>query len=41
MAIFDADKVSAAFDKGVLKVTLPKSEATRTKSRKIEIKTAR
>lgn len=37
----DADKVSAAFDKGVLKVTLPKSEAMRAKSRKIEIKSAR
>jgi HSP20 family molecular chaperone IbpA len=30
--------VKADFDNGVLKVTLPKSEAMRAKSRKIEIK---
>ena len=35
----DAEKAKAEFEKGVLKVTLPKSEAMRAKSRKIEIKT--
>lgn len=35
----DPDKVKAEFGKGVLKVTLPKSEAMRAKSRKIEVKT--
>lgn len=36
----DADKIEARFDKGVLKVTLPKSDAARENERKIEIKAA-
>lgn len=40
LADIDADKVKASFEKGVLKVTLPKSEAARAKSRRIEIKAA-
>lgn len=36
----DASKVSAAFTKGVLKVTLPKPTAAEAKARKIEIKAA-
>jgi HSP20 family protein len=34
----DADKVRADFENGVLRVTLPKTEASRAKSRKIEVK---
>ena len=34
----DADKVRADFENGVLRVTLPKAEASRAKSRKIEVK---
>jgi HSP20 family protein len=36
----DADKIQAQFDKGVLKVTLPKSAAAIEKERKIEVKAA-
>ncbi|MDP3263605.1 MAG: Hsp20/alpha crystallin family protein [Tabrizicola sp.] len=36
----DADKISAQFDKGVLKVTMPKSPAAIQKERKIEVKAA-
>ena len=35
----DVDKAKADFQNGVLKVTLPKNEAIRARSRKIEIKT--
>jgi HSP20 family protein len=34
----DADKISAAFDKGVLTISLPKSEEAKAKQRKIAIK---
>lgn len=33
----DADKVEAAFNKGVLKVTLPKTPEAQSKARKIEV----
>lgn len=33
----DVDKISASFDKGVLKVTLPKTEKTKSKGRKITV----
>lgn len=36
----DADKVEAAFDKGVLKVTIPKAPASEKPVKKIEIKAA-
>jgi HSP20 family protein len=36
----DADKIEAKFDKGVLKVTLPKSAAAISSERKIEVKAA-
>lgn len=36
----DPEKAKAEYDKGVLKITLPKNDAMRAKSRKIEIKTA-
>lgn len=36
----DADKVVAAFDKGVLTVTLPKSAKAKDSERKIEVKSA-
>jgi HSP20 family protein len=36
----DADKIEARFDKGVLKVTLPKSAAAIENERKIEVKAA-
>lgn len=36
----DAEKVEAAFDKGVLKVTLPKLPAAQAKAQKIEVKPA-
>jgi HSP20 family protein len=36
----DADKIQAQFDKGVLKVTLPKSAAAIEKERKIQVKAA-
>lgn len=36
----DADKVSASFDKGVLKISIAKTEAARTATRKIEVKKA-
>lgn len=36
----DADKIEARFDKGVLKVTLPKSAAAIHEERKIEVKAA-
>jgi HSP20 family protein len=35
-----ADKVEASFDKGVLKITLPKSPESQPKTRKIEVKNA-
>lgn len=37
----DADKIAASFDKGVLKVTLPKAPAAAAKTKKIEIKTGK
>ena len=36
----DGSKVEAAFDKGVLKVTLPKLPAAQAKVQKIEVKPA-
>jgi HSP20 family protein len=36
----DIDRIQAQFDKGVLKVTLPKSAAAIEKERKIEVKAA-
>ena len=36
----DAEKVSASFDKGVLKIAIAKTEAARTATRKIEVKKA-
>ncbi|HRX35835.1 MAG TPA: Hsp20/alpha crystallin family protein [Aestuariivirga sp.] len=36
----DADKINASFDKGVLKVTLPKLPAAKAKVQKIEVKPA-
>jgi HSP20 family protein len=36
----DADKIEARFDKGVLKVTLPKSATAIQKERKIDVKAA-
>jgi HSP20 family protein len=33
----DADKIAASFEKGVLKVTLPKSAQTKTEEKKIDI----
>ncbi len=36
----DAEKISAQFDKGVLKVAMPKSPAAIQKERKIEVKAA-
>lgn len=36
----DADKVDAKFEKGVLKVVLPKLPASQAKTRKIEVKSA-
>jgi HSP20 family protein len=36
----DADRIEAQFDKGVLKVTLPKSAAAIEKERKIDVKAA-
>jgi len=36
----DADKIEAKFDKGVLKVTLPKSAAAISSERKIKVKAA-
>ncbi len=36
----DADKIEARFEKGVLKVTLPKKPEAQKKEKKIEIKTA-
>lgn len=36
----DPKKVSATFDKGVLKVTLPKPEATKQNRRRVEVKPA-
>lgn len=33
----EAEKITAAFDKGVLKVTMPKSAQTRTEEKKIDI----
>lgn len=36
----DADKIAASFDKGVLKVTLPKLPEAKAKVQKIEVKTA-
>ena len=36
----EADKVDAKFDKGVLKVTLPKLPAAKAKAQKIEVKPA-
>lgn len=36
----DVDKISAAFDKGVLKVTLPKLAEAKAKVQKIEVKQA-
>ena len=36
----DADKIGASFDKGVLKVTLPKLPAAKAKVQKIEVKPA-
>lgn len=36
----DAEKVDASFDKGVLKVTLPKLPAAKAKGQKIEVKPA-
>lgn len=35
----DADKVNATFNKGVLKVTLPKPPAAQSKAKKIDVKT--
>jgi HSP20 family protein len=35
----DVDKIAASFDKGVLKVTLPKSGHTKSEEKKIEIAT--
>lgn len=37
--VVDADKVTANFDKGVLRVTLPKLETAQTLSRRIPVKT--
>jgi len=37
----DADKIAASFDKGVLKITLPKTPAASAKTKKIEIKTGK
>ena len=34
----DAEQVSASFDKGLLKITLPKQEAAKTATRKIEVR---
>ncbi|MCB1379821.1 MAG: Hsp20/alpha crystallin family protein, partial [Alphaproteobacteria bacterium] len=39
-AEIDADKVQAAFDKGVLTVTLPKLPEAKSKAQKIEVKPA-
>lgn len=36
----DPDKVNATFNKGVLKVTLPKPPAAQSKAKKIDVKTA-
>ncbi len=36
----DGDKVAARFDKGVLKVTLPKNAEAKKKERKVEVKAA-
>jgi HSP20 family protein len=36
----DADKIEAKFDKGVLKVSLPKTAAAIQEERKIDVKTA-
>jgi HSP20 family protein len=36
----DASKVNASFDKGVLKITLPKLPAAQAKAQKIEVKPA-
>ena len=38
--IGDPEKVKAAFEKGVLKVTLPKPEEVKQKRRRIEVKPA-
>ena len=35
----DTEKVEARFDKGVLKITLPKKPEAQKKEKKIEIKT--
>lgn len=35
----DADKIQANFDKGVLRITLPKTPAAAAKTKKIEIRT--
>jgi HSP20 family protein len=36
----DADKISAAYDKGVLKLVLPKTDSAKKKQRTIEVKAA-
>ncbi len=36
----DTDKIDARFEKGVLKVTLPKKPEAQKKEKKIDIKTA-
>jgi HSP20 family protein len=36
----DASKVEAKFDKGVLKITLPKPAEVKAKTKKIKIKSA-
>ena len=37
----NADKIEARFDKGVLKITLPKVPAAQAKTKKIEVKAAK
>jgi HSP20 family protein len=36
----DADKISATYDKGVLKLVMPKTNSAKRKQRKIEVKAA-
>lgn len=36
----DPDKIAASYDKGILKITMPKSEEAKKKQRKVEVKAA-